>query len=289
MSIYELHEFDPDKIITGEINPDKIEPFKYSAFMRDSKGMSIIDKNTDLSNYRSLVNLNTTKTSQTKFNQVIDIEFAEFTRKDTGAPINFLQAKIDALDTERQKLLAAKQTDTQKIKALNDRIAQLLEQMKTTIQNPGTPAANAELESNKVSNILRFNKRLISGKIENGIPADRLLSKNKKYIAVMQNDRNFVVYKGEFDIYGQAIKDIPYESDWASNTYRPTTNTWYLLVYEYGLGINLVDNSTNETFAWVKQIGTTDNPGISDTGTLLLTDEGKLVLTNYGMKVWANK
>ena len=43
MSIYELHEFDPDKIITGEINPDKIEPFKYSAFMRDSKGMSIID------------------------------------------------------------------------------------------------------------------------------------------------------------------------------------------------------------------------------------------------------
>ena len=80
MSIYELHEFDPDKIITGEINPDKIEPFKYSAFMRDSKGMSIIDKNTDLSNYRSLVNLNTTKTSQTKFNQVIDIEFAEFTK-----------------------------------------------------------------------------------------------------------------------------------------------------------------------------------------------------------------
>lgn len=136
MSIYELHEFDPDKIITGEINPDKIEPFKYSAFMRDSKGMSIIDKNTDLSNYRSLVNLNTTKTSQTKFNQVIDIEFAEFTRKDTGAPINFLQAKIDALDTERQKLLAAKQTDTQKIKALNDRIAQLLEQMKTMMQKP---------------------------------------------------------------------------------------------------------------------------------------------------------
>jgi hypothetical protein len=136
MPIYDLHEFDPVKIITGEINPDTIEPFKYYAFIRDSKGMSIIDKNTDLSSYRSLVNLNTTKSSQTKFNQVIDIEFVEFTRKDIGASTNFLQAKVDALDTERQKLLAAKQTDTQKIKALNERIAQLLANTNTTIQSP---------------------------------------------------------------------------------------------------------------------------------------------------------
>jgi hypothetical protein len=289
MISYELHEFDPAKIMTGEINPDKIEPIKFPPFEKDSKGMTVIDKNQDVSSKRILVNLNTQKTSQTKFNQVIDVEFAEFTRKDSGAPINFLQAKIDALETERQTLLSSKQTDAQKIKALNDRIAQLLEQMKTMIQNPGTPTVNAEPESNKVSNILRFNKRLISRKIENGIPADRLLSKNKKYIAVMQDDRNFVVYKGEFDIYGQAIKDIPYEADWASNTYSPTTNTRYLLVYGYGLGINLVDNGTEDTFAWVKQIGTKDNPGISDTGTLLLTDESKLVLTNYGMKVWSNK
>ena len=292
MSIYELHEFDPDKIITGEINPDKIEPFKYSAFMRDSKGMSIIDKNTDLSNYRSLVNLNTTKTSQTKFNQVIDIEFAELTRKDTGAPINFLQAKIDALDTERQKLLAAKQTDTQKIKALNDRIAQLLEQMKTMIQQPAATAAAAAtpgIESNKVSNVLRFNKNLTSGKTENQIPLDRLLSKNKKYIAIMQTDKNFVVYKGEFDIFGQAVKDSPYESDWASNTYGPTTTPWNLSLYEYGLAINRAKDPDNSTFSWVAQKGTTGKPEISDTGTLILTDEGKLVLTNYGMKVWSNK
>jgi len=293
MISYELHEFDPAKIMTGEINPDKIEPIKFPPFEKDSKGMTVIDKNQDVSSKRILVNLNTQKTSQTKFNQVIDVEFAEFTRKDSGAPINFLQAKIDALETERQTLLSSKQTDAQKIKSLNDRIAQLLEQMKTMIQNPGTPTVNAEPESNKVSNILRFNKSLISRKIENGIPADRLLSKNKKYIAVMQDDRNFVVYKGEFDIYGQAIKDIPYEADWASNTYRSSTEPWYLLVYEYGLGINLVDNGTDDTFAWVKEISIikdkTVKSALSDTGTLLLTDEGKLVLTNYGMKVWANK
>ena len=283
MISYELHEFDPAKIMTGEINPDKIVPIKFPPFEKDSKGMTIIDKNQDVSSKRILVNLNTQKTSQTKFNQVIDVEFAEFTRKDSGAPINFLQAKIDALETERQKLLSSKQTDAQKIKGLNDRIAQLLEQMKTMIQNPGTPTVNAEPESNKVSNILRFNKSLISGKIENGIPLDRLLSKNKKYIAVMQDDRNFVVYKGEFDIFGQPIKDIPYESDWASNTYRPPANTWYLLVYEYGLGINLVEGATDNTFAWVKQTEKTED------GTLLLTDEGKLVLTNYGRKVWSNK
>ena len=167
MISYELHEFDPAKIMTGEINPDKIVPIKFPPFEKDSKGMTIIDKNQDVSSKRILVNLNTQKTSQTKFNQVIDVEFAEFTRKDSGAPINFLQAKIDALETERQKLLSSKQTDAQKIKGLNDRIAQLLEQMKTMIQNPGTPTVNAEPESNKVSNILRFNKSLISGKIEN--------------------------------------------------------------------------------------------------------------------------
>lgn len=279
MISYELHEFDPAKIMTGEINPDKIVPIKFPPFEKDSKGMTIIDKNQDVSSKRILVNLNTQKTSQTKFNQVIDVEFTEFARKDSGAPINFLQAKIDALEAERQRLLASKQTDSQKIKALNDRIAQLLEQMKTMIQKP---AATTGPEANKVSDILRFNKSLISDKIENGILSDRLLSKNKKYIAVMQGDKNFVVYKGEFDIFGQPIKDIPYEADWASNTYGQS-GPWYLLVYEYGIGINKVEGATDNTFSWVKQTGKTED------GTLLLTDEGKLVLTNYGRKVWSNK
>ena len=279
MISYELHEFDPAKIMTGEINPDKIVPIKFPPFEKDSKGMTIIDKNQDVSSKRILVNLNTQKTSQTKFNQVIDVEFTEFARKDSGAPINFLQAKIDALEAERQRLLASKQTDSQKIKALNDRIAQLLEQMKTMIQKP---AATPGPEANKVPNVLNFNKKLISGKTENGIPLDRLLSKNKKYIAVMQSDKNFVVYKGEFDIVGQAIKDIPYEADWASNTYGQS-GPWYLLVYEYGIGINKVEGATDNTFSWVKQTGKTED------GTLLLTDEGKLVLTNYGRKVWSNK
>lgn len=285
MISYELHEFDPAKIMTGEINPDKIVPIKFPPFEKDSKGMTIIDKNQDVSSKRILVNLNTQKTSQTKFNQVIDVEFTEFTRKDSGAPINFLQAKIDALETERQKLLSSKQTDAQKIKALNDRIAQLLEQMKNMVQKPAPGA-----EINKVPNILNFNQKLISGKNENGIPGDRLLSKNKKYIAVMQSDRNFVVYKGEFDTYGQTIKDVPFESDWASGTYGSTKKPWYLLVYEYGLGINLVDGGSKETFAWVAAKVTKEGqPELSNTASLVLTDEGKLVLTNYGMKVWSNK
>ena len=280
MISYELHEFDPAKIMTGEINPDKIVPIKFPPFEKDSKGMIIIDKNQDVSSKRILVNLNTQKTSQTKFNQVIDVEFTEFARKDSGAPINFLQAKIDALEAERQRLLASKQTDSQKIKALNDRIAQLLEQMKNMIQKP---AATTGPEANKVSDILRFNKRLFSGKIENGILSDRLLSKNKKYIAVIQGDRNFVVYKGEFDTFGQAIKDIPYESDWASGTYSQITGPWSLHLYEAGLAVNKVEGANDKTFAWVKQ------QNLSNTGALILTDEGKLVLTDNGMKVWSNK
>lgn len=78
MKNYELHEFDNDKVFTKEIDAFKVTQFKFNPFETNSKGTTIIDKNKDLSNNRNLINLNTTKMSTAKFNQIIDINFEEF-------------------------------------------------------------------------------------------------------------------------------------------------------------------------------------------------------------------
>ncbi len=78
MKNYELYEFDNDKVFTKQINVFKVTQFKFKPFETNSKGTTIIDKNKDLTNFRNLINLNTTKMSTIKFNQIIDINFEEF-------------------------------------------------------------------------------------------------------------------------------------------------------------------------------------------------------------------
>jgi hypothetical protein len=79
MKNYELYEFDNYKVFTKEINVFKVSQSKFVPFETNSKGTTIIDKNKDLLNYRNLINLNTTKMSTVRFNQIIDIDFEEFT------------------------------------------------------------------------------------------------------------------------------------------------------------------------------------------------------------------
>ena len=78
MAIYKLHEFDKDKVFTGEIIPSKVENIKYTPYEKNTVGQTVIDINKDLSQFRKFINLNTTKVSQDKFNRVVDIEIKEF-------------------------------------------------------------------------------------------------------------------------------------------------------------------------------------------------------------------
>jgi hypothetical protein len=76
-SIYNLQEFDPSKIVSGEIDPKKVVPIKYQELPTNSAGMIIVDKNSDLTYLRKLSSLYTTKTKQSKFESVVDTEFTE--------------------------------------------------------------------------------------------------------------------------------------------------------------------------------------------------------------------
>lgn len=76
-AVYNLHEFAPDKIISGEIDPKKVVPIKYQPLPTNSVGMLIVDKNQDLTYLRKLSSLYTIKTRQTKFESIIDTAFTE--------------------------------------------------------------------------------------------------------------------------------------------------------------------------------------------------------------------
>ncbi len=83
---YEIHEFSRDKIATGEIDPTVINPYKYLEYPRNGNGQLTIDLNQDVSFNRYMINLQISKFEDSKFNEVIDIEFEEFLAPAPAAP-----------------------------------------------------------------------------------------------------------------------------------------------------------------------------------------------------------
>jgi len=75
---YEILPFDRAKILSGEIDPKLVNPYKYAEFPRNASGQVTIDLNTDIEFNRYMINLQISKFEDAKFNEVIDIEFEEF-------------------------------------------------------------------------------------------------------------------------------------------------------------------------------------------------------------------
>ncbi len=193
MANYELHEFQWDKIYSKEIDPKRVENFKGFSYTTSSLGTVIVDKNTDLEFQRKFVSLHTTKVSQNKFNQVIDIEFDEFIKRDTVDVIGNLQAQIDQLLAEKGLLSGEKAADLNKIKSLTNQINSLNAQI-TKLKT--APAAIINEYPDTLS---------APGKLTSGTKTDRLLSKNRKALAIMETNGNFTIYKGEFDGKGEPL------------------------------------------------------------------------------------
>jgi hypothetical protein len=156
---YELHEFDRDKVFTKQINPKEVNSFKYSPYSVNELGQIIINKNESLDSQRKFISMTTKKTTQSKFNQVVDTEFSEFTIKNTGAALDFLQAKINTLETEKSTLLANKDIDKQRIDRLNSQIETLTKQLdsratvvqpdNSVIMQPATRNLNSDLDKRR--------------------------------------------------------------------------------------------------------------------------------------------
>lgn len=279
MANYELHEFDPEKVFTGEINPLEVNSFMYEAYDTNTLGQIVIDKNNLTDIKRKFISLATKKTSYAKFNQVVDVEFAEFTLKNTGAPVDFLQAKINALETDKENLKSDRNADRQQIEALNRQIEALRAQLAAL----NTPAAATV---NKISNILKYGQKLIASTVDsNGLPADRLLSKNRKYIAQIQGDRNFVVRKGEFDENGNPLEDAVVEvvrsisDNDGKSLYTADRQGIYTLAFTPG-GLIVYKNNVSEDTARGLSFS-----NYNSTAKLILEDSGRMVITNNSQAV----
>ena len=187
MAIYELHEFDRDKVFTGEIKPSEVVHIKYNPYEKNSVGQTVIDNNKDLSQVRNFINLNTTKASQEKFNQVVDIEIKEFLPSVIDTTIADLSNKVSELEAVKAELQTTNQLDTEKINRLNEQITTLEAKAKMT----------PKVLVNKIPDTLMAKSSLVSGTAK-----DRLLSKGRQAIAVMEGTGNFTIYTGEFDENG---------------------------------------------------------------------------------------
>jgi hypothetical protein len=290
---YELHEFDPEKVFTGEINTLEVNSFKYEAYNLNTVGQIVIDKNNPIDGKRKFVSLVTKKTSQSKFNQVIDIDFAEFILKNNGVALDFLRSQINALESDKASLKSGRDTDRQKIDALNKQIAALQAQILAMQTTP-------EL-TNKIPNALSLYGILKVGPEVNGLPTDRIMSKNRKYVAVIQGDRNLVVYKGEFDERGYALENTVMEPIWTpKDAYLPRSGNFILKFYPEGLAIfqtlqvqgnqgnipraspGSLTNNTVADWLWLYE-----NKGkLANDAKLILEESGRLSVTSQSIRQW---
>jgi len=281
MANYELHEFDPVKVFTGEINPLEVNSFKYETYNTNTLGQIVIDKNNLTDVKRKFISLATKKTSYAKFNQVIDVEFDEFVIKNVADSLDFLLAKINSLESERETLRANRDIDREQIDSLNKQIEELRARL-NAINNPAAVV-------NKIPNILRYGQQLISSTVDsNGLPTDRLLSKNRKYIAQVQGDRNFVVKQGEFDENGNPLEDTVVEifngTIQAANgvPLYSTTSGYYILRFNGGiLEIGLEDGGD----IYLGNAEVIAGPGLTTNAKLILEDSGRLVVTDNSQAV----
>jgi hypothetical protein len=194
MTSYDLHEFDKDKVFTGEVDPTKIVPIKYQPYDKNSLGQTIIDSNKNINGLRYNIGLNTKKVSQQKFDQVIDIEFEEFLPRIIDNTVADLKDQVAELEAIKAELQVTNTNDQSKIINLNEQIRILEEKLEA--------AAVIVTPTGEVSNATISDTLMAGAILTSGTSKDRLLSKNKKAVAIIQTSGIFEIYTGDFDGLG---------------------------------------------------------------------------------------
>jgi hypothetical protein len=197
---YKLQEFDKTYVSTGAIKLDTIKSLGYIPLQTAADGTLNVDLN-DTDDRNDLIPLYTVKVNNEQFQNVIDIDFTEFTvPAQDRTPL--LEAEIEALRSDRNRLAKL----YQQTKAVN------VEQIQT-IQ---------EFEVKKFSDRLYRTFALASD-----ANPSKLMSKNKRYILWMQPDGNLVMYQSKnpngYDVNAEGENGIVI---WASNQEAKGRGPW---------------------------------------------------------------
>lgn len=291
-----LIKFDRFKILYGDIKPEKVVPIKYQPYTKNVKGATVVDLNVnELSDQRKLLSLHTTKTSQIKFNQVIDIEFQDFPIQSNNNAIDLLQSRLGALIGEKNSLLNERDTNRDKIDELNKVIEDLRKQLQAAINdfgnfNPKTGAVAGII--NEIPDQLALNATLYSDRKGNpgnaGYPLiqNQLLSRGRKAKLLLQDDGNVVITKGDYDGRGNPIApdEIVISFAWDNGASAPNylkltriDESRRSVKFEVG-GFTPIFDSRWESPTF---------EGVSNKARLILDDIGSLSIYDADRLVWS--
>lgn len=295
MSIYKLHEI-TEIGDSANLDLDNPKSANFSEYSKNNQGTFVIDKNIDLTKSRRIVNLNVAKLNQTKFDQVIDINFQEFT-DNVNDPTKFLQNKLQSIEQARAKLLAESSNDKDLIRKLQEEIENLRNQLALLT------TANV---TNKVPDTLKAREVLYAdrqGRINDpGYPKiqNKLLSKGRKAVGIIQEDGAFVIYTGNFDEFGNEIRKtkidqfgntvqepseiIPVAAIGGSNNNGKTSGLKFQISNKRG---NLIIFRLNDKTYW--QALPDKEALLSYAAKIVLDDDGILTLYDGSAEKWSTK
>ena len=287
--LYDLHEFDPDKLVTGAINPDKVDSVLYPTYSFNSNGVIVLDKNKEnLSTQRTIINLTSVKTTSKKFNEVIDTEIQEFTET-LNSDTTFLANQVAALDSSIQRSRAENSNLQKKITDLNQEIESLRRQSELTRNPP----------SNLVGDTLSAGKFLYPDRQgrpgDPGYPAiqNMLLSKNRTARAVLQFDGNFVVNTGRYNERGQPLEAESlvfakgYDNSGANNNLNLSNSVAFVWIYSNLQGGGQLEVGRVGTGRWIVNYGS-GRQNVSPAARLQLNDAGILNLFDGPNLIWSS-
>jgi hypothetical protein len=120
-----LEPINPQQLLTGEITPTETNPIKYQKYRTNESGLVVIDKNEDLSFSRNFLPLYAKTYNKTAFDTVIKNEFEEFITTSGNTPIAFLQSQLTELQSQRDSLLAVRDSNQELIADLQRQIDEL--------------------------------------------------------------------------------------------------------------------------------------------------------------------
>lgn len=212
-----LIKFDKWKILSGEIVPEKVVPVKYQQYTKNAKGSTVVDLNTtSIDSTKKLLSLHTAKTSQIKFNQVIDTSFQDFPVQENDNAIVLLQSRLNALLGEKNSLLSERDVNRDRIDELNATIEDLRRQLRDALTEFANykSAPGAGVLINEIPDALTIgfdgiflysDRTGLPGAPESPKIQNQLLSKNRKARLIIQEDGNMVITKGEFDGKGNPL------------------------------------------------------------------------------------
>lgn len=278
-----LHEFDPTKLTTKEIDPKVITPINYKPYEKNSLGSTIIDKNKDLSSFRSLINLYTTKYPTSKFNEIIDSEFVEFVVPVIDNSLELAQDQIALLQAELNRALSKQTVDERQIADLLERIRLLNEQI-NGLQDTSS--------KNSIPDTLAVGGFLYSDRTTGPRPQNALLSEGRRAKATIQTDGNFLVATGEFAADGSVIRE---DAVTFARGYNPEPNGVYFVTVNGGqtsrLNVGRLSSSLGGFRSnWVSPefnaTSTAVRLVLDDNGILNLYDSNTILWSSYGQSVY---